>query len=313
MRRLSVSPLELQLNTDDVSRLDGCAIVHDYEFKMSLMTETGMSSQAIEVPDVYEGGAGTPLVLIHGFGGNWRMWKPVLPFLEKHHRVIVPTLPGHSGGVSLGHRATVSVIADALAVQLKDRGLDQVHVAGSSLGGYIAVEMARRGLARSVLGLSPGGAWKSDRDQNALVKRIRISLKFLPYIAPLLRLLLGIKFLRKRILQNEMEHGDRISAQEARETLHYAQKCAISDEFLDGGFTQIERLPEDNATPISIIWCGCDKVLPFDEFGQPFLDRLGIKTHGVLPGCGHAPMYDDPAGVANVILEFVRSVERRKT
>ena len=72
------------------------------------------------------------------------MWKPVLPILEKHHRVIVPTLPGHSGGLPLKQRATPAVIADALAAQLRTLGLEGAHVVGQSLGGYMAVEMARK-------------------------------------------------------------------------------------------------------------------------------------------------------------------------
>lgn len=266
----------------------------------------------LPLPEVYEGGAGTPLVLIHGFGGNWRMWKPVLAQLEKHHRVIVPTLPGHSGGLPLARRATPAVIADALAVQLRARGLDQAHVAGQSLGGYMAVEMARRGVARSVLGLSPGGAWKDASHQQALLKRIRGTFKVMPYILPLVKLLVGAKSLRKLILKDEMEHGDRMSAAEVRGMLHHGMNCSIAHEFLDDGIAQIKRLPKGNTTPIRIVWCGNDKVLTFNEFGQPFLDILGLKTHGVLPGCGHNPMYDDPAGVANAILEFTRSVETGK-
>ncbi|AXQ29391.1 alpha/beta hydrolase [Solimonas sp. K1W22B-7] len=264
---------------------------------------------ALPRPEVYEGGAGTPLVLIHGFGGNWRMWKPVLPLLEKHHRVIVPTLPGHSGGLPLSRRATPAVIADALAVQLRSRGLDQVHVVGQSLGGYMAVEMARRGLARSVLGISPGGAWKDDSHQQALLKRIRGTFKLMPYLLPLLRLLIGFKFMRKLILRDEMQHGDKMSVQEVRGMLHHGLNCSIAHEFLDDGIAQIEPLPRDNTTPVRIVWCQNDRVLTFPEFGQPFLDRLGLKTNGWLPGCGHNPMYDDPAGVAKAILDFTRAVE----
>ncbi|NGY04106.1 alpha/beta fold hydrolase [Solimonas terrae] len=265
---------------------------------------------SLPLPEVYEGGAGTPLVLIHGFGGNWRMWKPVLPILERHHRVIVPTLPGHSGGVRLRRRATPASIADALAEQLRARGLDQAHVVGQSLGGYMAVEMARRGVARSVLGISPGGAWKTDADQKALLGRIRKSFRLMPYLRPLLSPLLQIRSLRKRVLRDEMEHGDKMSPAEVRGMLHHALNCPIAREFLDEGIAQIEALPADNRVPVRIVWCGNDRVLTFREFGQPFLDRLGLKTHGVLRGCGHNPMYDDPEAVAGAILDFIGSVER---
>lgn len=270
-------------------------------------------NDTLPLPEVYEGGAGTPLVLIHGFGGNWRMWKPVLAQLEKHHRVIVPTLPGHSGGLPLNRRATPAVIADALAVQLRARGLDKVHVVGQSLGGYMAMEMARRGFARSAMGISPGGAWKDATYQQALLKRIRGTFKVMPYVLPLVKLLVGVKSLRKLILKDEMEHGDIMSVAEVRGMLHHGMNCTIAHEFLDDGIAQIEALPKDNTTPLRVVWCGNDKVLTFNEFGQPFLDIFGLKTHGVLKGCGHNPMYDDPEGVAKAILEFTQSVEKGKT
>jgi pimeloyl-ACP methyl ester carboxylesterase len=169
--------------------------------------------------------------------------------------------------------------------------------------------MARRGMALSVLGLSPGGAWNDTSHQQALMKRIRGTLKVMPYLIAVLRPLLSITSLRKFMLRDEMEHGERMTAAEVRSMLHHALNCTIAQEFLHDGIPQVERLPADNTTPVRVVWGGCDKVLTFNEFGQPFLDRLGLKTHGVLPGCGHNPMYDDPAGVADVILEFVRSVE----
>jgi pimeloyl-ACP methyl ester carboxylesterase len=278
------------------------------------MSTTSTTSAAIypdtlALPEVYEGGAGTPLVLIHGFGGNWRMWKPVLAQLEKHHRVIVPTLPGHSGGTPYSGKVTPSGIADALAAQLRARGLEQVHVVGQSLGGYMAIEMARRGVARSVMGVSPAGAWAGDHHYQALLKRIGGTFRLLPYLKPLLSPLMSSASLRKRFLRDEMEHGDRMSAAEVRGMLDHGLRCTIASGFLSSVIPQVEPLPADNQTPLRILWCGNDRVLTFTEFGQPLLDRLGLKTHRVLPGCGHNPMYDDPDTLAQEILDFTRAVE----
>lgn len=265
--------------------------------------------ETLPVPEVYEGGAGAPLVLIHGFGGNWRMWKPVLPLLEQHYRVIVPTLPGHSRGLPHSGRATPASVADALATQLRSRGLDRVHVVGQSLGGYMAVEMARRGLARSVMGLSPGGAWKDDFYQQALLKRMQTTYRIGAFLQPLLSVLVGIRPLRKLLLRDEMEHGDKMSAAEVRGMLHHGMNCSIAADFLEAGIPQVEPLPEGHGIPMRIVWCGNDRVLTFKEYGQAFLDRMGLPSHGILPGCGHNPMYDDPPAVANAILDWVRSVE----
>lgn len=49
----------------------------------------------------HRGGAGPPLLLLHGFTDTWRTWELVLPALEREHEVLAPTLPGHAGGPDL--------------------------------------------------------------------------------------------------------------------------------------------------------------------------------------------------------------------
>ena len=56
------------------------------------------------------GGAGPPLICLHGFTDTWRTWELVLPALERHHDVFAPTLVGHAGGPPL----TQAVTADLL-------------------------------------------------------------------------------------------------------------------------------------------------------------------------------------------------------
>src|ERR1700739_505342 len=73
--------------------------------------------------DCYEGGEGPPLVLLHGLGGSWHVWLPLLPMLERKHGIFAPTLPGHPGGAiwPTGREATLYSIVDALAEDLVQR------------------------------------------------------------------------------------------------------------------------------------------------------------------------------------------------
>ena len=109
---------------------------------------------------LYRGGAGEPLLLLHGVTSSWRAWKPVLPMLEQHHDVWAVTMPGHLGGPPLPDGGfSIDVVVDALIEQLDELGIDEdPHVVGNSLGGWAALELARRGRARSVVALSPAGA-----------------------------------------------------------------------------------------------------------------------------------------------------------
>jgi pimeloyl-ACP methyl ester carboxylesterase len=107
----------------------------------------------------YRGGEGEPLTLIHGIGSRWQMWEPVLEGLVAHRDVIALDLPGF--GVSPMPRPGTPPGGDSLVKLvhefLTQEGINRPHVAGNSLGGLIALEVARRGLARSATALSPVG------------------------------------------------------------------------------------------------------------------------------------------------------------
>src|ERR1700731_1048683 len=65
----------------------------------------------LELTPLHRAGTGTPLLLVHGVSAIWRAWSPVLPFLEPHHDVIVPTLAGHGGGPPLDPQTAPSIQA----------------------------------------------------------------------------------------------------------------------------------------------------------------------------------------------------------
>src|SRR5271163_1412747 len=132
---------------------------------------------ALELTPSHRAGTGTPLLLLHGIGAIWRAWSPVLPFLEPHHEVIVPTLHGHAGGPPLdsGVAPSVQALVDGIEEELDRLGLAKVHIAGNSLGGWIGIELARRGRAQSLVLLSPAGAWRSPRRLKMTAHGIRFS------------------------------------------------------------------------------------------------------------------------------------------
>src|SRR5258708_1774749 len=106
-------------------------------------------------------GSGEPLVLIHGIGHRWQAWEPVIDRLAAHHDVIAIDIPGFGESPMLelgpGERPTMDVAMRQIAESFKDFGIERPHVAGNSLGGALALELAKAGHAASVTALSPGG------------------------------------------------------------------------------------------------------------------------------------------------------------
>ena len=113
---------------------------------------------------LHRGGSGPPLVLLHGFIDTWRTWDLVLPELERHHDVLAPALVGHAGGPPLTGEVTPDLLPDAIERAMDAAGFETAHIVGNSLGGYLALQLAARGRARSVVALAPAGGWAEGDD-----------------------------------------------------------------------------------------------------------------------------------------------------
>jgi pimeloyl-ACP methyl ester carboxylesterase len=244
-----------------------------------------------------------PLVLLHALGMSPRVWGRVRPALEPNHEVLAPALLGHRGGASPSRRpATVSDLVDDAERVLDERGIDRAHVAGNSLGGWVAIELARRGRARTVCALSPAGSWTAGTAEQAYsVRKIRRSI----FAARLSRslpmpLLLRSTWVRRIVLRDIAEHGDRLGAEETAETTNDLLACGVADDMLSmcEEIAPLDPLP----CPITLAWSGADRLLPVEVNGAILRQRLPRARSTVLRGVGHVPMIDDPQGVARTIL-----------
>src|SRR3954468_14129071 len=102
-------------------------------------------------------GEGEPLVLLHGIGTTREDFFPVRAQLAAQYEVLTVDLPGHGQSPALRTRPTVSALADAVAADLDALGRPRVQLLGNSLGARIALELARRRRALSVVAIAPSG------------------------------------------------------------------------------------------------------------------------------------------------------------
>src|SRR4051794_36267233 len=102
-------------------------------------------------------GRGEPLLLLHGIGSTRDDFAALLPKREGPCDVLSVDLPGPGASPVSTWPPTVATLTDAVEADLDARGLQRVHVLGNSLGARIAIELAARHRARSVVALSPSG------------------------------------------------------------------------------------------------------------------------------------------------------------
>ncbi len=259
-------------------------------------------------------GSGEPLVLLHGILCSERIWADVVPLLSADHEVIVPTLLGHNGGpVASCSPARIEHVVDDVEWLLDQLGLRRAHLAGNSLGGYVAIELARRGRASSVCALSPAGAWKRGGEQGdrtighaasaaevlaAAVQGIRHAHAKLPQLAQ-------SDEWRARALRYNAVHGERVGLAEYLALADDVLGCEIAEDLLRDRTMQLTPL-DPPPCPITLAWSEQDRLFPVEVNGALARQLIPGARFVVLPDVGHIPMLDDPQLVAQSILTAAR-------
>ena len=242
-------------------------------------------------------GSGPPLVLLHGIGHRWQAWYPVLDRLAAKHDVIAVDLPGFGKSAPLDGPSGVTEIVAALTAFFGQLGLDRPHVAGNSLGGAIALELAVGGRVASATALSPAGFWAPWEFRwgfGVLVALRRTT--FLP--VPVLKAMVGPAWMRVLAFSMIVRWPERLTPEQALGDI-----IALRD----GAFSAVAHRAHEYVfrgkpnVPVTVAWGTHDRVLLHRQ-AERARRMLPDACHVDLPGCGHVPMSDAPNRVALTIL-----------
>ncbi len=245
------------------------------------------------------------MVLLHPFLLSGKAWQDVVPLLSGYHQVFTPTLLGHCGGPP-PRRGPVSIwdVIDAAEEYLNAHGLQRPHLAGNSMGGFVALELARRGRAATVCALSPAGFWSTGIGSRARastkVHRIAAICRASRPVAPLIFRSATARRTSLRFL-NSACHGDRLSPAQLVGAVKDVVACTVANELFSTDDEQVVPL-DPVPCPITIAWGEKDSLFPLATYGRVARDRLPQATFEVLPDVNHVPMMDDPGLVARTIL-----------
>lgn len=256
----------------------------------------------------HRGGDGPPLVLLHGFMDTWRTWELVLPALERRHDVLALTLPGHAGGPALEGEPTGHLMADAVERAMDEAGFATAHTAGNSMGGFVALQLAARGRARSVVAFAPAGGWpaRDSRWPELLAGQARLH-EQARATAPHAEAIVATAEGRRRATQLVVVNHEHIPAELIAHQMLGVAGCAgapaLIEHALRAGYGELAA--EDIACPVRIVWGTEDRLLPWPSAAARFRREWLPHADWVeLEGVGHCPQLDVPLEAAQLILGF---------
>lgn len=263
-------------------------------------------------PSIYRAGSGEPVVLLHGFTAGWRIWHPILADLAARYEVIAPSLPGHHHGPSypVDHPITFEHSTTAVEALLDDLDIGTAHFVGNSMGGGIALELAKRGRARSVVALAPAGGWSAGDGEGPRIGRFFArQIKMLKRTHAWSERIMRRPGTRRLAFREIMRHGELVSPSDAAEISQAALDCSISQRAIQALLADKAELTigglERISCPVLLATPQFDRVLPGPRHAPRYRREIpGVKT-AVLADCGHVPMWDDAKRVTSLIVEQV--------
>jgi pimeloyl-ACP methyl ester carboxylesterase len=262
-------------------------------------------------PALYRAGSGEPLLLLHGFTGTWHHWRPLLDGLAARYEVIAPTLAGHDGGppFDMNGPLTFASSADHLERHLDEIGVGTAHIVGNSMGGGLALELAKRGRALSVVALAPAGGWvEGDGEAKRLARLFARQRRMTRLNARRMPLLMKRPGSRRLALREVMRHGELVSPAEAVDLALTSIRCPVAPKAIEALRADRGLALQDLdliACPVLLASPEFDRILPAERHAPRFRREIPGVESRMLPGCGHAPMWDDTALIVRTISEFV--------
>lgn len=261
-------------------------------------------------------GTGEPAVLVHGIGSRWQCFEPILDRLAEHHEVIAIDLPGFGAtplidGVAPGPRGFAAWLEDWLTAN----DIERPHLVGSSMGGGVALELGRRGVAASVTAFSPVGFWRTPglRWTQGLLTALRVGARS---GGPVLDRALGTMAGRAVLLSSMFGHPTRVPPEVARADLAgLAAASGFAAARSDFGRYALRADDDPGALvdiPVTIAWGTRDVVLTHRTQSARARAALPFARHVDLPGCGHLPFNDDPAACARLVLEAATDTTEKR-
>ncbi len=249
-------------------------------------------------------GSGKPLLLVHGLGGTWRSWNTILEPLAAQRDVIAIDLPGFGATPPQPGPATFLRLADAVERFLAEHEMTGIDVVGSSMGGRLVLELARRNVVGAGVALDPGGFWRG-WEETAFEQSIGLSIKLIRALRPVLPLLTGNSITRTALFAQFSARPwalpPRIALDELRSFAASPTFDAVLHDLIDGP-RQSGAPAGSLRAPLVIGWGRADRVCFPMQAKRAIAAFPDARLHW-FEDSGHFPHWDSPAETVRLILQ----------
>jgi pimeloyl-ACP methyl ester carboxylesterase len=233
-----------------------------------------------------EAGSGRPAMIVHGGGGPMTVAALSAHLAETMH-TITPTLPGFNGAPRPESMQTIGDIADALLAWLAEQAFTDVLVVGSSIGGWIAAEMAVRDPDARVSGLVLIDAVGIEVDGEPITDFFALD--------------------PRGVVEHSFHDPDRFFVdpatlppeQIATQQANMATLRAIAGDPYMHDPSLRDRLTEVDI-PALVIWGDSDGVVT-PGYGRAYAAALPNATFELVADAGHLPQIEQPAATLLLI------------
>lgn len=256
----------------------------------------------------FVGGAGPPLVLVHGLGGAASNWVELAPELARRRRVLIPELPGHGGSSPLPAAPSLDPYADRLALVAEREGMLPAPIVGHSLGGVVALRIALRRpgeVSALVLAAAAGISSATRRAEYALtiVGVMRPGRRIAPYRGLVAR----SPWLRHLVFGHwSVSDAPALSPRAAE---GFLAGPALHTDTMSAGRALVADDPRRDlggvGCPCLVLWGARDNQLPIGDAFE-YARRLRAPLR-VIPDCGHLLIGERPDACLDAIETFLRA------
>jgi pimeloyl-ACP methyl ester carboxylesterase len=234
-------------------------------------------------------GSGEPLLFLHGAAGAGA-WLPFMEMLSQGYDVIVPEHPGFGGSDTPEWLDTVGDLAFFYLDLIEHLGLAQVHLVGTSIGGWIAAELATRNCAKikTLTLVAPAGIhlkgvkkgdmfmWSPEETVQNLFHNQEIA-RAMPQPANDDELLMVLK---NRLMTAKLGWQPRFYNPHLRKWLHRVNVSTL------------------------VIWGDDDKLIP-PAYGPAYRDLIPNSRLDIIPECGHLPHVEKAQEFTSKLVSFI--------